>query len=1229
MSEEDEQRGINWDKIHHMVVEKGNTCINGIKLKDIDWFLRDSNVSANIGQTDSETHDPMEPTDESTIKTPASPQMATTISNNNENISGKLKPTISPISEEPIVSEQPQQQQSAKPSMPTYSRRRSSAASLASASSNGSSASNGGSGFFSKLKHKLHKSGTDGNSPSSSPKSQPQMMGGGVDLFKKDYQMRLSRQTSPLNLSSSPVQGNNDEHSASVSRRSSQDSSDPRLDEYVRFYKQPDLRRSSLSRRNSSRSQNGLEGCLLNPLPPKKQSVSSESAPQSTTSKFTSLLRRKSISSGPSNPPNSGDLLERDSQSLHSYDSSGGSSTPRPETLPQFKGLKPLKRVAFHSLTFLIDPPQQIPSRNPRKGNVEILPGNVVRIHPLTEADKEAIERSQKGLGGGLVVGGTGALGLIRKDDKEDSDGDEYESPPEKEENPKHGDEDDEPDTAINQHAKLLGIDKPMLHHKARQGYTVPIKKMALDLMYTRCCHLREILPIPAIAKQIPKGSMAPLPLLQLRNPSPSMIEIQTFADFIRIAPIFCISLDGVSLSLEQFKILLSAMASKTQLEKLSLRNTPIDAEGWSLLCWFLSRNRVISKLDITQCPPLSVNVLKKKKKKPSKPSQDEDLVRMVYNKENRSDMDWSLFTATLIARGGIDELILTGCCINDIEVFDKLVSQAISLKTYRLGMAYNQIRPQQMRILVEKWVLTGKSRGLDLGYNDFLSPAYLHTLVDMTKNPRLSTLISKSNLAFISLNATNLRFSALFKDMFEKFMLEFPKIKYLDLSNNPKLFGSYSNGELVSDDTSSTPSSNSSVIEQQKSNQEAIFSYFTSKLPLFPNLVRLHLENNGLSSQCLTALSETIPFCKRLGYLSVLGNSLDVVAGTALVEGLKNSKTLITLECDYHLLPDLFKERIGLYTMRNMERVLKYPENGDEAINTQKVDPNEMSLTERLSQILSLKAEGKLDINSPEVKAFMERAKEDRKNLQATIQELLQMQWKNELNLEGKETLIRLLFIDSSLVRGLKLVDDSLVPDEQFNAANMIGFSLVEDESRKENDVRNLQDNHPDDPETRDLLDATSSLPYSRSHSLTSLNELNREEGSVLKLSKINKDAHLLDDLETFSGEELRQKILNVDLSELDQVIKFLNRMKIQGVSLKSVFNQASGYDTKNLLAEFHRRLEILKKEAGDAGEKPEPKAVLMGPTDSEIEQRAKEDDHTIQEAFDSVLKKFRPSHE
>lgn len=1224
MTDDDVPNGLNWDKIHDMVVEKGNSCVNGIKMKDIDWFLRDSNLSATVGRRDLETSLPPQSTDEKTLTTPASPQMATTVSNTNENISGKLKPTISPISEEPIISSSNGDAwHSQRLPLPLHPRRRSSAASLASAGSNGSTSSGGG--FFSKLKNKFHKSDIPGSngSPSLPPQS---VAADNTNLFKKDYQMRLSRQQSPPKRSGSPAQ------LGIESKTALKEANDPRLDEFVRFYKQPDLRRSSTSRRNSSRSQNGIEGCLLNPLPVKKHSSTLELPKETTASKFTSLLRRRSVTS---TPGSTREELERDSQSLDSHDSATSLLYANTEALPQFHGLKPLKRVAFHSLTFLIDPPQQIPSRTPRQGNVEILPGNVVRVNPLTEADKEAIDRSQRGLGGGLVVGGTGALGLLKKDKddqtepiREDDDDDSQDSNDSKESS-EQDIEETEQDSAISQHARLIAIDKPMLHHTARQGYTVPIKKMALDLMYTRCCHLREILPIPAIAKQIPKGSMTPLPILQLRNPAPSMIEIQTFADFIRIAPIFCISLDGVSLSLEQFKILLSAMASKTQLEKLSLRNTPINSDGWSLLCWFLSRNKVLSKLDITQCPPLSVNVLKKKKKKNTKATDDDEMVRMTCNKENRSDMDWSLFTATIIARGGIDELILTGCCINDIEVFDKLISQAISLKTYRLGMAYNQIRPQQLRILTEKWVLTGKSRGLDLGYNDLLSPAYLSILIEIAKNPRLSALIPKSNVAFISLNATNLRFSELFKETFEKFVLELPGIKYLDLSNNPKLFGSVAHNDLdieegSGDNTLSVETTHTDFSLPSK-HQESIFSYFTSKIPLFKNLARLHLENNGLSSQCLVTLSQTIPFCKRLGYLSVLGNELDVVAGTALVEGIKNSKTLITLECDYHLLPDLFKERIGLYTMRNMERALEYLKNiADKLV----VEPAEMSLTEQLSQILSKKAQGKLDVNSAEVIAFLERAQADRRNLQATIRELLQMQWRNELNLDGKETLIRLLFIDSSLVRGLKLIDESLVPDEHFNSTNMMGFQLVEDEkkARKAHNVTSIQDNGNEDPETRDLMDSTTPLPYSRSHSLTSLNTLNKEEGSILKLLKINDDTHLLDDLDCLSGEELREKILNVDLSELDQVIKFLHKMKTRGVSLRSVFNQAPGYDTKNLLAEFHRRLETLKRDNG-LGDDWKYLKKYVEPTDDEIEVRAKEDGNTIREAFDSILSKFRPS--
>ena len=74
-----------------------------------------------------------------------------------------------------------------------------------------------------------------------------------------------------------------------------------------------------------------------------------------------------------------------------------------------------MKRVAFHSSTFLIDPPQQIPSRTQEKV-MEVLPNGTVNIRPLTDEERLEIEKSQKGLGGGIVVGGTGALGYIKKD---------------------------------------------------------------------------------------------------------------------------------------------------------------------------------------------------------------------------------------------------------------------------------------------------------------------------------------------------------------------------------------------------------------------------------------------------------------------------------------------------------------------------------------------------------------------------------------------------------------------------------------------------------------------------------------------------------------------------------------------------------------------------------------------------------------------------------------------
>lgn len=1210
--EKTDSKPLDWGKIHDFVVEKGNAFLETFDKADVDWFLRDSNV-AGPGLTSMKESElvssAVSAKDPSTkpITTP-SPALLP-VSNTNENSAAKTKPTVLEVLDEQIHSEK--YHDFARRSL---TRRRSSVSSMVSvnsASSNGS-----GGGFFSKLKNKLHRS--DSVSQSSAPKLGSPVAESPL-LFKDDYKMGPAHKdhvTEP-GPKSGPAPKASQVEPERKQYLSELQYLDPRLEDYIRFYRRQSLglRRPSLKSENSTMFPNG---CLVN-----HEQLSSGTQPQG---KISSLFRHMSIGSGPM-------------ESLGHKNSLDSRSTMLLEGSGEIKLPKPLKRVCFHSLTFLMDPPQQIPSRNPRKGNVEVLPSGAVRIRPLTEAEKIAIEKSQRGLGGGLVVGGTGALGLVKKEELEEI----HEKLPE-EEKPDSEQKlpDDEEDTAIDKHAESLGIEKPMYHHVAKPGYTVPVKKMALDLMYTRCCHLREILPIPAIAKQIPKGSMAPLPILQLRNPNPTMIEIQTFADFIRIAPIICISLDGVNLSYEQFKELLSAMSAKKQLEKLSLRNTPISCEGWSLLCLFLSRNTVLNRLDITQCPPLSVNVLKRKKKK----QEEQAIERMTCNKENRSDMDWAQFTATLIARGGIEELILTGCCITDFVTFENLISKAVCLKTYKLGLAYNQLTPQQLKVVLDHWALTDFSRGLDLGYNDFLSLAHMNVFLEVSKSPKFLLILPHMKLAFLSLNATNIRFSQIFRDTFENLCMKLTNLKYLDLSNNPKLFGRSHNktpsssgsvnSSLASPNSKQSGSTGSTSDDSlTKISQEQVVSYFCSKLPLIPKLMRLHLENNHLSSSSLTVLFETLPFCTSLAYISVLGNTLDIASATALIQGLKNSRTLITVDGDFSQLPEVLKEKIGLYTMRNMENFfqLSVQNNGlDDSCLEHK--PHELTLTEELNNILLRKAEEKLSIKSPEVVHFIERAQRDRKKLKSTINDLFHLQWKNELGIEGKEALIRLLFIDSSLERGLKLIDPDLVAkEESFTSSDILNINLAEDERNelKLSALSKVQDASAVHENSFKPVES-GSLPVSRTQSLTNLNNLNREEGSVLKLLQMDdKDESVFNNLSVYSGEEIRKKLNDINLSELDNIVDYLSKARKKGISFKDLFSSTdeSGETHKDMLDEIRQKIHILREL--HLGKKDD---VADAAVDSDLEKDSDDpeaggEQTAIEEAYDKMLSRFTSSLE
>ncbi|EDK44955.1 conserved hypothetical protein [Lodderomyces elongisporus NRRL YB-4239] len=1336
------------DKMRDALEEETNIYTRGVKNADVDWFMRDSNMDPNIALPTHRNNDNDNNTTTTTTTNnnnnnnsaldsslssnghPQSPSrthsstpshLNTSISNSNASNATKTKPSISPIQEEAIGASSPPRQRTPSCTDSVKLRRR--------------STGGGGIGLFSKLKSKFHKDSNEGI-PTTNSASRAHIQNSNNNnnnninssgLFKANYDMANPSNESSTTLASSSSssssttattatanlaqnQGPGHLHRSVTNPVYSSNTKDPRLEEYIKFYQQKDIRRASIASRRSSVASGKsdttetLPSALANPY----ENVTYNQHPTTKTTTTTTNTTTNTLSNN-HNQSESATHSSKKPGFFKKFSSSTTSTQDANSTLqlqtilplpllpkpapaiptvegvdlnPSFKGLKPLKRVAFHSSTFLIDPPQQIPSRNPRKGNVEVLPGGVVHINPLTEEDKIAIEKSQLGLGGGIVVGGSGALGYIKKDapppqsQSSSGSGDEDEteniessnssksSDENENENENGSDNKTEPEAepAVSARAKGVAIDKPMIRHHP-VNYTAPVEKMALDKMYSRCCHLREILPIPAILKQIPPGSLAPLPVLQLRNPTPTMIEIQTFADFLRIAPIICVSLDGVSLSVEQFKIILSAMSAKKQLEKLSLRNTPISEEGWSLLCWFLSRNTVLNKLDVTQCPALSVNILKKKKKRANsgttgagasaatstststskstatKKKPEEELVRMTCNKENRSDVDWSLFVATLVARGGIDELILTGCCITDVDVFRNLMELAVLKRTTRLGLAFNNLSPKHLKIVVDTWLFRDFARGLDLGYNDFSNVHMLKIFLDFIEQKDFEQkILSKATLSFLSLNSTNSVFNDTFKEVFEKVLLRLPNLKYLDFSNNQRLFNTFNKVDRATNHELITSYSDAIT---HGSDENQTVQYFTSKLPLFPKLIRLHLENENFSQQSIQQIAKVIPFCKNLGYFSLLGNHVDLTSASTLVNAVKNSKTIINLECNTDSFPELFKERIGLYTMRNMERLLyasqpelksktdgstpprtpaspslTSPPTSSSGANLKEMTETK-SLTEQLNDILLLKARQKLDLQSPEVQQFLSKAQAIRGELKESINGLLSLQLKNELDVDGKETLIRFIFIDSSIEKGLQLIDPSLVGNKSMEANMYLvknGEGQVKTRSNdfesgasRDKYVSNTGDGDADttsygqlSPPSASNVPISKSPLASKSNSRTNLAALNREEGSVLKLSKL-KDYHRPSTETEVLGEDLRKKLMSIELSDLDKVIEYLSDLKKKGISLEKAFqrhvgeNNVSTHDERDILdiEGIRQRLQSLKAKALSEGQTPEAGSV------------------------------------
>lgn len=755
----------------------------------------------------------------------------------------------------------------------------------------------------------------------------------------------------------------------------------------------------------------------------------------STANKFGAFLRR--VTSHTEEHSSRSSVLDADDHSSDEESSEGSKETlkysPAKDIIPGLEDMKPLKRVAFATNTYFNDPPQQICSRNPRKGEVEVKPDGSVVIHRLSPEEKREILQNAST---GIVVGGSGHLKLLSSDDENETDAKRKEemAPPIKPSSTKEdavieNDEDktrqrrnigvaaaeaaaearakeapnelqrtvtnNEEEVIVSKSASKVTIDKPMITRRSASSlasmmtnesddindiYPPSRVKIPHDVVYTRCCHLREILPIPATLKQLKKGSIDPIPLLQLRNPKPSLVEVLSFSDFLSISPVLCLSLDGVHLSAHMFRTILSSLMFKQKFEKLSLRNTPLDADGWKILCYFVSKCKSLNSLDLTMVPGLSLNV-----QKPSKSSMKSKVIRMTCNMDGRSDMNWNLLSAALVSNGGLEEMILSGAKM-PLPEFKNFIELAC-ISTERLGLAYNEITAEQCDVLAD-WLVKSKVTGLDIGFNDLngkIKP-FLDALMNKTKR-------TKNVFKYISLNCTNLKVpkgsTAENNEVLGLLsaLCYCESLKFLDISNNPDVF-------------------------------PYAMPYLTDCLPVFVNLVRLHMDYDNLSPTSVVTLAEVLPMCKKLSYVSLLGTKLDFASSSALCSAVRKSSTILTLDLDYEDVPEKIKDKISLYTMRNMEAEINKVDNSGK----KHTSGNFSSLQEELADLLTDKPAKREDFDVV-VRNFVNRLNVARSVINKATEDLFRLRMRGELSTEGKETLIRFCFIDASFERGLQLL--------------------------------------------------------------------------------------------------------------------------------------------------------------------------------------------------------------
>lgn len=672
-------------------------------------------------------------------------------------------------------------------------------------------------------------------------------------------------------------------------------------------------------------------------------------------------------------------------------------------SVPELKDVS-TTRVNFAAQTFLIDPPQQIPSKKPKKGTVQVDETGVVCRPCVATSIYTPVKNYQTAASAARIAAynsGVSTACSVRADWSDRSEKKLHLLRSRANSVVKQEESSDEDESeGIDTMKQGLTIDKPMpSKSECSEASDKPAKTDLTDI-YTRCCHLREIMPIRATLHQLENRS-GTLPFLRLLNPRPTMIEVLAFSDFIAIVPINTIVLNRIDINEEMFKHLMLSLAHNPALCKVALKNVNITPESWKILMAFLLTNKTVQRLDISLADPEDYN------KKTCK----------YYKLDlfDRAQLDWKLLTDTLVARGGIEELILNGCLIPH-DQFKDLISRGCSINTKRLGVASSALEAEDLMAL-SKWTTQEDMvcEGIDLGGNDLSNSADL-----------IQTLFSQSSVLCVSLNSCNLQDVNKMEEIMGR-TYENSQVRFLDLSYNPKLY-------------------------------PKISTVLSKYLPKFKHLRRFHADHDSLTSQEVITLAETFAQCPLLCHVSLQGNrDINAAAAESLATAVKLSSTITCVDVDSDLIPPNIQRRLTHYCMENMESMIHEDEipaftrdaeedgelldNGTELVKAVKyvVDSNE---PDHLADDSSMDKEDRCMLVTD---GLASRAKAVREKVRRRIQSMVQNSNLEQLNEDLRAKLIKLYYLDETLQQVLNKYD---LIQQKFANSNEMALTRVNEPS-------------------------------------------------------------------------------------------------------------------------------------------------------------------------------------